>query len=161
MVSLSISVDQKFKRLHERLDEDNVRVQKLEEIVFSGKVGGEVSKEIQLLKEEIEALKGKHVDQGALMCIAIMGGLFTLENLECAKQWITNMMWHSHGPSPIEVYCKGDFNGILFAKFNTRGERDAAIQIFRKAGCYEGGKQVWMKPDCLSKIELAILSYLV
>ena len=56
-------------------------------------------------------------------------------------------MWHSYGPSPIEVYCKGDFKGILFAKFNTKGERDAAIQIFRKAVCYEGGQQVWMKPD--------------
>ena len=35
----------------------------------------------------------------------------------------------------------------MFVKFGTKKERDAAIQIFRKAGCSEGGQQVWMKPD--------------
>ena len=34
----------------------------LKNILFSGNSKGEVSKEIQLLKEEIEALKPKHVE---------------------------------------------------------------------------------------------------
>ena len=32
-------------------------------------------------------------------------------------------------------------------KFGTKGERDYAVQIFRKAGCQEGGQKIWMKPD--------------
>ena len=81
------------------------------------------------------------------MCIAVLGGLFALENLEYAKKWITNKMLSSCGPCPTEMYCKGEFKGILFAKFGTKGERDTAIQIMRKGRCSEGGQQVWMKPD--------------
>ena len=32
-------------------------------------------------------------------------------------------------------------------KFGTKGERDNAVKIFRKAGCQEGGQTIWMKPD--------------
>ena len=92
MTNLNISVDQKFEKLYKRLDENDVRVQKLEEIIYSGSMTGEMSKEIQMLKDEIEALKGKHVDPGAPMCTAVMGGLSALENLENAKTWIINKM---------------------------------------------------------------------
>ena len=81
------------------------------------------------------------------MCIVVLGGLSALENLEYAKKWITNKMWNSYGPCPTEMYCKGEFKGILFAKFGTKGEHDTAIQIMRKGRCSERGHQVWMKPD--------------
>ena len=85
MKNLNMTVDQQFEKLHKSLDENDVRVQKLEEIVFSGNMTGEISKEIQMLKDEIEALKGKHVDPKAHMCTAVLGGLSALENLEYAK----------------------------------------------------------------------------
>ena len=64
MQSLNLSVEQKFQKLETRLDLNDVRVAKLEEIVLSGNVasGGQaVMKEIELLKSEIESLKSKQV----------------------------------------------------------------------------------------------------
>ena len=52
----------------------------------------EISKEIKILKEEIEALKGKQDDPGAPMCTAVVGGLSVLEKLENAKTWITTKL---------------------------------------------------------------------
>jgi hypothetical protein len=55
MQNLSLAVDQKFQILHTRLDVNDVRVAKLEEIVLSGNVasGGQVvMQEIELLKQK-------------------------------------------------------------------------------------------------------------
>ena len=78
-----------------------------------------------------------------------MGGLSSLEKLDNAKTWIMNKLWKAYGPIPREIYCKGDFKGMPFIKFGTKGERDATVKIFREAGCQERGHTVWMKPDLL------------
>ena len=138
MQNLSISVETKLQNLHHRLVVNDVRVTKLEEMLNSGTMpvsDGKMSKEIETLKIEIEALKSKHVEPEVLECTSLVGGLSSLQNLENAKIWITNKLWKAYGPTPGEIYCKGEFKGIAFIKFGTKGERDAAVQIFREAGC--------------------------
>lgn len=150
MQNLSIFVEAKFQNIHKRLDVEDVRVSKLEETLFSGNMlvtDGIMAKEIEALKTEIEALKIKHVEPDVLERTSLVGGLSSLQNFENLKTWITNNLWKTYGPTPGEIYCKGDFKGIAFIKFATKGERDAAVKIFREAGCQEGGYTVRLKPN--------------
>lgn len=51
------------------------------------------------------------------------------------------------GTAPVDTYIKGDFKGVLFAKFMSKGAHDVAVDLLRKAGCKEGGNDIWGKPD--------------
>ena len=76
----------------------------------------------------------------------MIGGLSSLQNGDAAKDFVSNKLWELYGPQP-EIYIKGEFRGIVFAKFDTNGERDAAVRILRATRCNEGGNVVWAKPD--------------
>ena len=87
MQNLSLAVDQKFQILHTRLDVNDVRVAKLEEIVLSGNVasGGQVvMQEIESLKAEIQSLKSKpseSKDATDRSKTAIFGGFSSFKDL--------------------------------------------------------------------------------
>ena len=78
--------------------------------------------------------------------IAVFGGLSNL-SLEDAQKWLTDELWNAWLPQPIETYCKGDFKGILFARFHTNTDRDDVVGWFRKHSTLIQGTNVWSKPD--------------
>ena len=80
-------------------------------------------------------------------CTAVLGGLAALTGRDEAVTWLSDKLWSLYGPKPVESYCKGDFKGILFAKFASKGERDTAVALLRSAGYEHEGKKVWAKPD--------------
>ena len=61
--------------------------------------------------------------------------------------WLSNKMWDLYGPQPTEVYSKGEFRGIIFAKFDSEEKRDSAVKLLRQSSLREGGNAVWVKPD--------------
>ena len=70
-------------------------------------------------------------------CTAVIGGLSGFDS----KEWT---LW---GPQPVDVYSKGDFRNLMSVKFETKSERDDAMQLFWNAGLKEGGNDVWAKED--------------
>ena len=50
-------------------------------------------------------------------------------------------------PQPAETYCKGDFKGILFARFESNTGRDEVVGWFRKTSTKIQGTSIWSKPD--------------
>ena len=51
----------------------------------------------------------------------------------------------SLAPQPEEVYCKGDFKGLVFTKFPSQTDRAEAVKALKKAGLKENGREVWAK----------------
>ena len=58
---------------------------------------------------------------------AVLGGLSSMSSVNDAWFWLSNKMWDLYGPQPTEVYSKGEFRGIIFAKFDSNAERDSAV----------------------------------
>ena len=77
----------------------------------------------------------------------VIGGLQTLAGLDEVQAWMKTKLWDAYGPQPVEVYLKGDFRGVAFAKFSNTGDRDEAVKLFQKGSFREGGNRVWAKPD--------------
>ena len=48
-----------------------------------------------------------------------------------AYSWLKDKMWYLHGPQPVEMYIKGEFDGILFVKLESNEDRDAAVRVLR------------------------------
>ena len=46
-----------------------------------------------------------------------------------------------------EIYGKGEFNGILFAKFDSQATRDLSVESFRKASLSREGSRCWAAED--------------
>ena len=53
----------------------------------------------------------------------------------------------SCGSSPIDIYEKGDFNGIVFVKFACEADRNTAIPMLKKLKLQEDGAKIWAKAD--------------
>ena len=66
-----------------------------------------------------------------------------------------------------EIYYKGDYKGINFAKFGTPVDRNEAVSMFGKAQVFHGEHRVWISPDrpmdvrCQLKFLFAIKNSLV
>ena len=108
-----------------------------------------MTEQLAALQKQIDALKTKssRVSVADRVITAVAGGLASLKSKVEAEKWLKEKLWHLYGPQPTEVYVKGDFKGIAFAKFPTTGERDRAVSVLKAAGAHEGGDPVWAKPD--------------
>ena len=51
------------------------------------------------------------------------------------------------GDVKAEIYAKGDFNGILFAKFDSQNLRNQSVERFRKASLSRNGQRCWATED--------------
>ena len=60
---------------------------------------------------------------------------------------MTDQLWSAWLSQPMEIYCKGDFKGIIFAKFRGNTERDEVVGWFRKTSTKIQDTDVWSKPD--------------
>ena len=154
MGELSISVDERLRKMESRMDSSDVRIEKLEVLVAKGPPHGAASvfaDQLKALQEEVARLRysgtataGAESDMELTM---VLGGLESLSDVDEAWQWIADHMWTMHGPPPTEVYCKGDFSGMVFARFESTADRDRAVNLMNRRRRREGGNNIWAKPD--------------
>ena len=87
-------------------------------------------------------------ESNAYAMTAVLGGLRALGSKDEAASWLHDKLKSLHGPVPTETYIKGDvFTGMLFAKFTSSVERDAAVSLLRGSGMKQGDKEFWAKED--------------
>ena len=78
---------------------------------------------------------------------AVLGGLSFLPGEAEASQWLEDKLWEAYGPTPIRMYTKGDFKGMLFARFGSKEDRDTAVSVIRSLARSHDKLEVWAKPD--------------
>ena len=156
MQSLNLSVEHKFQKLETRLDLNDIRVSKLEEIITSRSMttGNDlVTKEIEALKSEIASLKEKPGETNGKETTercktAIFGGFSSYKDFEGVKTWAKDMFWENWLPQPAEVYHKkGDFAGMFFCRFDTVVERNKVVDCFRRLSLKIESEKVWSAED--------------
>ena len=64
---------------------------------------------------------------------AVIGGITGLATIGEVDIWLRERLWGEWGPEPIEVYCKGDYKHVAFAKFKNHSDREAAIKALHGA----------------------------
>lgn len=156
MVELKLSVDKRLKAVESRLDLNEVRVDKLENMIQRMQsASSPIDPTMQKRLESLEAASADNAcrqmppagELNSYECTAVLGGLVSLAGMDEAETWLTDKLWSLYGPRPVETYCKGDFKGILFAKFSSKGDRDTAVAMLRRANRQHGDNTVWAKPD--------------
>ena len=98
--------------------------------------------EAKLLELESRMEQDKHYGQTALF-----GGLDKFEGIEEAKIWLANKLTQLTTAKPTDIFAKGEFQGILFARFPDMKSRDEAVQKFWRARVEYGGKMTWSRED--------------
>jgi hypothetical protein len=147
------TVDKRLKELEARMDMTDIRVAKLESI--SEKLANppgvdRITEQVHDLERQIAALKiepGVKREGGEdRVHTAVIGGLQGLANFEESETWVRDKLWSLYAPPPAEVFKgRGDFKGVIFAKFATRSDRDEAVKLLKKEGLKEHGRDVWAK----------------
>ena len=119
--------------------------------MLGGRSNNQWGPELEALKKEIDALKnGKIVSdgRGIMETTMVLGGLREYSSVEDAWCWISNELWTAYGPQPVTVGSRGEFKGIAYVQFETKHERDAALQVFELLKKREdGSSNVWAKAD--------------
>ena len=64
-----------------------------------------------------------------------------------AKAWAHEKLSGLQVEAPVEMYCKGDFRGLLFLKFLSQRDRDRAVERFRASRLFHGEAFMWMAAD--------------
>ena len=137
------------------VDGPEARIAKLEEIVLSGDPSmhnDDLWLEVKALSSELMKMKASNEKSPAgksndMEKIAVIGGLMSLGRLDDAWQWIANQLWWLHGSQPDEIYGKGEFQGIAYAKFGSKHDRDEAVNMLRQARLQNDGKEIWANYD--------------
>ena len=104
---------------------------------------------IQKLELELQNLKLNMADQSTQQRYATTGvfGVGNDGTKEEAKAWLEEKIDNLTGGKPHEIYTKGDFNGIVFAKFDSQRHRDKSVEAFRKANLQRAGSRMWATED--------------
>ena len=146
--TLNSTLTRRLNQLETKLDRTTLRVDKLEELLKdSSETDTSVKFKLGELEKQLAELKaGGLPDTTERACTAVLGGLGGLSKEE-AQQWMKDKLEVAKGPQPEDIYCKGDFKGLLFAKFATKVDRDKAVGKFRQAKLENLGEKVWAKPD--------------
>jgi len=100
----------------------------------------------RLAKVELD-LKTNTEDVSDRDITAILGGFTEADTIDEAGKWINEQLWWNNGPQPTQHYCKGDWKGFIFIKFQTKRDRDAAVTLFRNFKLKFGSKDIWAKAD--------------
>lgn len=152
MSELTVSVDERLKAIEARIDTNEIRIMKLEDLASKGQPSANeeamsrtAAMEAQIADLSQQAAKGPLTEDRS--CTAVVGGLGISWSMHEAEQWLKDKLWHIGGLQPVEVFAKGDFKGLLFAKFGSKANRDDAVSALQRAGIKEGDRKVWAKPD--------------
>ena len=101
---------------------------------------------IRELEQEIMKMKSQSKDMDKYSCSALAGNLPSNLSLKDAELWIKEKMQTVSSSCP-EMYCKGDFKGIIFMKFASQHERNQYIQAFAKQRLSHGSNRIWITAD--------------
>ena len=163
---LSISTETRYQVIEARLREGEERLKALEgQRSGTSTPGSEQTWATQMskLEDELNELrKSSSTGQSPTdeyECSIVLGGLDAMPSLTEATTWVNNRLWELYGPDAQEVYCKGEYRGIIFVKFSTTGKRRDALRLLKNADCTDGGHDVWIKPN--KPLELRVLYSLV
>eukprot|EP00959_Pyramimonas_sp_CCMP1952_P456763 9473697-Pyramimonas_sp.AAC.1 len=78
---------------------------------------------------------------------AVIGNMDGIDSFLEAKEWVEQKLASMTGPTPSEVYCKGEYTNIVFIEFSDTTERDTAVALFRSANYTISGKKIWATQD--------------
>ena len=151
MGELNVSVDERLGQMEQRMETADIRITKLEQQVLSiptSMIDPKVAENIKEIEKEIYSLKHEPPQHAqttgdAKELTAVIGGLWGLDNMHEAEVWVRDKLWSIWAPDPAEVYVKGDYKNLVFARFRTKDDRDAAVQGLR--GTKEGKIDIWAK----------------
>jgi hypothetical protein len=109
--------------------------------------GSIIEAKVQELERRLE--KGLHHHTAAYdhSTTALFGGLDKHEDEASAKHWLAGTFVDLKIITPLDIFPKGDFKGMLFAKFESTEARDNAVTKFWKARIIYGGQLTWSKED--------------
>ena len=149
---LSSSLSTRMKMAEDTMKDITVRVAKLEEVLPSTGTSVEnvPSWLTDKLREVEAALKNLHargfefshpVGADDRSRTAVIGGLSSTGSFEAATSWVTDQLWKQYGPVPTSVFKKGEFNGIVFAKFANESDRNDAVAMLKEED------DIWAKAD--------------
>ena len=167
---LRVSADHRFNAIDLRLGEAEKNIQRLEQdrsgisSPVSEQSWASWTSQITALQKELNDIRMQskappQPSQENRDCVAVVGGLGNLQSTEAAEEWLSDKLWTAYGPQMSGAFSKGDFHGIIFAKFENKTDRDKAIHVLRKMRLKEGNVDVWIKPD--KPLEARVLSSLV
>ena len=133
----------------------DLRVDKLEKMIeqVDGKWDKAFAEQIKLLQDQIDEVKTKGVTTPKAattthMCTTVVGGLGAIASKAEAIKWLLAKLEALSVPNSIDVYNKSEeWKGVLFAKFGTQSERDAAVGKLRAAISSVAGDNFWAKAE--------------
>ena len=76
--------------------------------------------------------------------VAIIGNLSTTSSEKEAKQWVLDKITAVSAPTPVDIFCKGDFRGLLYAKFDSSIVRDKFIEKMKGTTLKQGSSRIWV-----------------
>ena len=139
-----------MEALESRIITAEANLADLRSVQISG-VSRDVEERIAALESQIALLSTAKTNTNttinAYATTAVIGGLGKFSSKTEAETWITNQMWYLSAPAAAEFYVKGEFSGILFAKFQNTADRDAAVSQMRGAKLWNNNSEIWAKPD--------------
>ena len=152
---LRSAVENRLKDMEARMDVTQAQVAKMDELLQhlheeSSKVEGLIKSQVEsALRDMKPGMKtqdpNKNVDKRSLT--AVIGNLEGLSSLAQAQTWLKDKLSVLQGPSPIQVYGKGVYQGMVFAEFKDQFDRDLAVTLLKTAGLQQNGKPVWACQD--------------
>ena len=79
--------------------------------------------------------------------VIVVGGLSSLGSFEAAEKWIKIKLTELGAPPVLDIWIYGEFGDIIFVRFGTISERDAAIDKISRAKIELASKFVWASED--------------
>ena len=118
-VKLAIEpVQNKVSKIEKHIESSDLRIGKMEKYMETNMGGSQISENItaqfEKMQKEIDELRGKKTESGKITKVAVFGGFKHFGDFDTAKNWIYEKLWKELLPTANDIYCKGDFTGILF-----------------------------------------------
>ena len=152
---LRSAVENRLKDMEARMDVTQAQVAKMDDLLQhlheeNSKVEGLIKSQVEsALRDMKPGMKtqdpNKNVDKRSLT--AVIGNLEGLSSLAQAQTWLKDKLSVLHGRSPIQVYGKRVYQGMVFAEFKDQFDRDLAVTLLKTAGLQKNGKPVWACQD--------------
>ena len=149
--SLKVGMNKDIQRIDSRMDSLARDIEDLQlqggDILGSNN-SSKNSKKILELEREILDLKNFWIEKDNIEKHAQVGvfGIGKEGGKEEAIAWLDEKL-KLVSNCKAEIYTKGDFKGILFAKFDSKHARNRSIESFRKASLTRSGSRYWASED--------------
>eukprot|EP00973_Karenia_brevis_P006607 898000-Karenia_brevis.AAC.1 len=75
-----------------------------------------------------------------------MGNLPNTLSQRDAEAWVKDKV-QRHCSCDPEVFCKGDFKGMIWLKFSSEDARNFVVQSIGKARLFHGDNAIWINKD--------------